>query len=235
MSSKQSIYWVFRLSIVITLMTTVAPSRADELTPYFGLSLGTALYVGDTRSGFDSRIQTDAQPLSLSVLASSVTHSSAGPIYGATIGVHFTRYLAFEAGYSDLGTVHYRGTGVLSDGLGDSAPARMTFDEHMQSYTLSLLGVCPLSPRLSLQGKLGFSMLGQRFVGQIESDGQTLSENWGVDLNKGVIGLAARFRVTGAWYARLGATAWPASLDAYQHNHTVMSLNLDALYDVDGI
>jgi hypothetical protein len=234
MIKTHHMYRGFRLGVAITLMTTVAPSRADELTPYLGVSLGTARYLGDTRPGFDSRIQTDVQPLSLSVLGSSVTHSSAGPIYGATLGLHFNRYVASELGYSDLGTLHYRGTGVLSDGT-LTAPVNMTFDEHLQSFTLSLLGVCPLSPRWSLQGKVGFSMLQQRYAGRFDIGGQTLEEHWDVGLNKAVLGLAARVRVTGAWFARLGVTAWPASLDAYQRSHTIMSVSLDALYDVDGI
>lgn len=227
-------YRVLRLGLVITLMTAVAPSRADELAPYVGVSLGTARYLGDTSAGFDSRIQSDVQPLSLSVLGSSVTHSSAGPIYGATAGVHFNRYVAFEVGYSDLGTVHYRGTGVLSDGT-IAVPTRMTFDEHMDSWTFSVLGAWFLSPRWSLQGKVGFSMLQQRYADQIEAVGQTVSENWSVGLNKSLVGLGARVRVTDAWFARLGVTAWPASLDGYQHSHTVVSVSLEALYDVHGL
>ena len=108
-----------------------------------------AWYVGGSagRTSFDKTCEQ--------VLVACDKADSGGKFF---IGRQFSRHLAIEGGYANLGTAKANGT---IGGL----PA--TFDRDASAWDISAVMFVPLGDRLSLFGKLGFSRSETQFKGTV--------------------------------------------------------------------
>ena len=92
--------------------------------------------------------------------------------YKAFVGYGILRYLAVEAGYTDFGSP--------SESFGTAS-----FDLDMNVGALWAIGILPATPKLSLYGRLGYSMWDAELTTQIPPDDPTTSKSDGNDLAYG--------------------------------------------------
>lgn len=125
---------------------------------YYGLNGGKSnadLDKADLDGLADFVISTAGPPLtSTSSLADSKTS------WSLFFGYQFSRYLAFEAGYLELGSFPYRyqGTADLSASGGGVAPTSFDYAFDFKGYPLSVIGILPLGPVFNLHARVGLFM-----------------------------------------------------------------------------
>lgn len=75
-------------------------------------------------------------------------------------GYQFSPYLAFEAGYLNLGSFpyRYRGTADLGASAGGIAPTTFDYALDFKGYPLSAIGMLPLGPVFDLHARVGVLM-----------------------------------------------------------------------------
>lgn len=144
----------------LALAGLFAMSGASAAEPgwYYGLSGGQSHADLDKAELDDLAnfiIATAGPPLTS---ASTLTDSKTS--WSLFFGYQFSPYLAFEAGYLNLGSFpyRYRGTADLTASGGGIAPTTFDYTFDFKGYPLSAIGILPLGPVFDLHARVGVLM-----------------------------------------------------------------------------
>jgi OmpA-OmpF porin, OOP family len=134
-----------------TLLTQ--PAVADDGGLYVGASLGYTLSTYHRSDLNNALIGTFAGAGYTLVLDTSSVHDEQRP-WSLDIGYRFSRYLALEASYLELGTLKYAGGGTETSYFG-RAPITVDLNIKSRGPALALVGVLPMTNDWNLEARLG--------------------------------------------------------------------------------
>lgn len=145
----------------------------------------------------------------LEIVDASSTLDDSDTGFGLAGGYQMNDHFAFEFGYVDLGTISYRATGTVTDGV-DQAPAEAILESEADGPVLSVLGILPIGDRFSVFGRAGLSLMNAKgsarlTVGDVSDQASQSSQK--SDL---MFGAGMEYRLTRHFTIRLG---WDRYLD----------------------
>jgi OmpA-OmpF porin, OOP family len=106
--------------------------------------------------------------LEITDINSTLDDSDTG--FGLGGGYQLNDHFAVEFSYVDLGSVGYRATATVSDGV-EEAEAEVGLESSASGPVLSALGILPIGERFSVFGRVGFSLLSAKGTARITLDG----------------------------------------------------------------
>lgn len=145
----------------------------------------------------------------LDVLTASSTLDDSDTGFGLGGGIQVTDNFAFEFAYVNLGSIDYRSSGTVSDGV-DTFAAEADFSNSADGAVLSVLGILPVGERFSVFGRAGLSLLSVEGKARITVDGISQRDSQSTQTSDPVLGIGAEYSVSDHFAVRL---AWDRYLN----------------------
>ncbi|HUP98379.1 MAG TPA: outer membrane beta-barrel protein [Usitatibacter sp.] len=152
---------MFRPSLLAALFLSAltTPALAQASPWYLGLSLG------QSKTGDDLVTNRESTVVNAAVVGSDFdAEDGAAKIFA---GYNFTRHLAVELGYSNLGSTRLR-TNIVNQGQGGS----VTLHRKLSGWSADILARLPIGQRAAFFGRLGTVRL--RLDAEAELDGNII-------------------------------------------------------------
>ncbi len=148
----------------------VAAARAAELGWYLVGFGGESSASGLSQGQVDDNLAEIFGSVGLEVADASSTLDDSDTGFGIAGGYQMNDHFAFEFGYVDLGTIGYRATGTVTDGV-DQAAAEAFFESDADGPVVSVLGILPIGDRFSAFGRAGLSLMNAKGSARLTVDG----------------------------------------------------------------
>lgn len=145
----------------------------------------------------------------LDVLDTSSTLDDSDTGFGVAGGYQVNDHLAFEFAYVDLGSIRYRATSTVSDGVEQFA-GEAVLDNSASGAVVSVLGILPIGERFSVYGRAGLSLMNADGAARITVDGESQRDSQSSQTSDPVIGIGAEYNLSRNFAIRL---AWDRYLD----------------------
>jgi opacity protein-like surface antigen len=136
----------------------VAGARAAEPGWYLVGFGGESSASGLSQEQVDDNLAAIFGSVGLDVVDASSTLDDSDTGFGIVGGYQLNDHFAFEFGYVDLGTISYRATGTVTDGV-DQAAAEAILESEADGPVVSVLGILPIGDRFSVFGRAGLSLM----------------------------------------------------------------------------
>ena len=139
--------------------------------------------------------------LGVADISSTLDDSDTG--FGLAGGYQHNDHFALEFAYVDLGSVGYRATATISDGV-DEAEAEVGLESSASGPVLSALGILPIGERFSVFGRVGFSLLSAKGTARITLGGASDRVSQDAQKSDPVLGAGVEFSLGRYSAVRLG-------------------------------
>ena len=187
----------------------MAAAQAAEPGWYLIGSGGESSASGLGKRQVDDNLVAIFGSVGLDVLDSSSTLDDSDTGFGFAGGYQLNDHLALEFGYVDLGSIGYRATGTVSDGV-DQFAAEALLGNSADGAVVSALGILPIGERFSVYGRAGLSLLNADGGARITVDGQSQRASQSSQKSDLMFGVGAEYSLTRHFAIRL---AWDRYLD----------------------
>jgi OOP family OmpA-OmpF porin len=139
-------------------------------------------------------------------LTSSIDDSDTG--IGLAGGYQLNDHFAMEFAYVDLGSVDYRATATVTDGV-DQADADVSLSNSASGPVLSAMGILPIGERFSVYGRIGLSLMTAKGTARITLNGATDKASQSSQKTDPVYGIGAEFSLSRNFAVRLAWDRYP--------------------------
>jgi OOP family OmpA-OmpF porin len=148
----------------------VADAHAARPGWYVIGSGGESSIVGSPQGQMDENLVAIFDSVGLAVLdfSSEIDDSDTG--FSLAGGYQLNDHFAVEFGYVDLGSLDYRATAEVSDGV-EQAEADVAFESTADGAVVSGLAILPIGTRFSLFGRVGLSFMSAEGTARIAIQG----------------------------------------------------------------
>lgn len=199
------------LCLNIGLVTAAQAAEPGWYLVGFG---GESSASGLSQGQVDDNLAAIFGSVGLEIVDASSTLDDSDTGLGLAGGYQMNDHLAFEFGYVDLGTISYRATGTVTDGV-EQAAAEAILESEADGPVLSVLGILPIGERFSVFGRAGLSLMNakgsaQLTVGDVSDRASQSSQK--SDL---MFGAGMEYELTRHFTIRLG---WDRYLDVATEN-----------------
>ncbi len=150
--------------------------------------------------------------LDLLSVESALDDSDTG--FGLSGGYQLSDYFAVEFGYVDLGSLGYRGTGTVTDGV-EQAAIEANLGSSADGPVVSMLGILPIGERFSVFGRAGLSLMNAKGTARLTVDGISDSVSQSSQKSDLMFGAGAEYALTRHFAVRL---AWDRYMDVATEN-----------------
>jgi OOP family OmpA-OmpF porin len=188
-----------------------ADARAAEPGWYVIGSGGEASIAGSPQAQMDENLIAIFNPAVIEVLDFTSTVDDSDTGFSLVGGYHLNEHFAMEFGYVDLGSLDYRATATLSDGV-EQAVADVSFENTADGVVVSGLGILPIGERFSI---FGLSFMSAEGTARITIEGVTDRASQSSQKIDPVFGAGAEFSLGRHFAIRL---AWDRYLDVGTEN-----------------
>lgn len=187
----------------------VASAQAAELG-WYGVGFGgESSASGISQSQMDESLLATFESVGLDVLAATSTLDDSDTGFGLAGGYQLNDHFAVEFAYVDLGSVDYRSSATLSDGV-DEVDVDVGLESSAQGPVLSALGIFPIGERFSLFGRVGLSLMNAEGTARIALDGITQRASQSSQKSDPMLGVGAELSLGKHFAIRL---AWDRYFD----------------------
>lgn len=175
---------------------------------------------GESSAGGLSQTQVDDNlaaifgSVGLEVVDASSTLDDSDTGFGLIGGYQMNDYLAFEFGYVDLGSISYRATGTVTDGV-EQAAAEAILESEADGPVVSVLGILPIGDRFSVFGRAGLSLMNAKGSARLTVDGISDRASQSSQKSDLMFGAGMEYALTRHFAVRL---AWDRYLDVATEN-----------------
>ena len=187
----------------------VASVQAAE-PGWYGVGFGGESSASGLSQGqVDENLVSIFNSVGLDVVNFTSTLDDSDTGYGLTVGYQLNDHFAFEFAYVDVGSVDYRSTATVSDGVvqGD---AELGLESSAHGPVLSVLGILPIGERFSVFGRAGLSLLNAEGTARISLEGISERASQSSQKSDPVLGVGAEFSLSKHFAIRL---AWDRYFD----------------------
>jgi len=187
----------------------VAAAQAAEPGWYLIGSGGESRASGLSQGQVDDNLVALFGSVGLDVLDSSSTLDDSDTGFSLAGGYQLNDHVAFEFAYVDLGSIDYRATSTVSDGV-DQFAAEAVLGNSADGAVFSVLGILPIGERFAVYGRAGFSLLNADGTARITVDGESQRASQSSQKSDLMFGVGAEYSLTRHFAIRL---AWDRYLD----------------------
>jgi len=194
----------------------VASAQAAELG-WYGVGFGgESSASGISQNQVDENLVAIFESVGLDVVDLTATLDDSDTGFGLAGGYQLNDHFAVEFAYVDLGSVNYRASVTVSDGV-DQADADVGLESSAQGPVLSALGILPIGERFSLFGRVGLSLLNAEGTARIALDGISQRASQSSQKSDPMLGVGAELSLSKHFAIRL---AWDRYFDVGTENVT---------------
>jgi opacity protein-like surface antigen len=183
-------------------------AQAAELGWYV-LGFGGESSGSGSQSQMDENLVAIFESVGLDVVDTTSTLDDSDTGFGIAGGYQLNDHIAVEFAYVDLGSVDYRASTTVSDGV-DEANADVALESSAQGPVLSALGILPIGERFSLFGRVGFSLLNAEGTARVTLAGISQRASQSSQKSDPVLGVGAELSLSKHFAIRL---AWDRYFD----------------------
>jgi OmpA-OmpF porin, OOP family len=169
------------------------PVQAAERGWYvvgFGGQTSASISQGRTDEG----LVTIFESVGLDVTDLTSTIDDSGTGYGLAGGNQFNDHFALEFAYVDVGSVEYRASATVTDGV-NVANADVDLESSAHGPILSALGILPIGERFSVFGRVGFSFLSAKGTARVTIDDTSDRDSQDSQKSDPVLGVGVEYSV----------------------------------------
>ncbi len=192
----------------------IAAAQAAEPGWYLVGFGGESSASGLSQGQVDDNLAAIFASVGLDLLAVDSTLDDADTGFGIGGGYQLNDYFAVEFGYVDLGSLSYRGTGTVTDGV-QPAAIEANLGNSADGSVVSALGILPIGERFTVFGRAGLSLMNAKGTARITVDGVSDSASQSSQKSDLVIGAGAEYALTRHFAVRL---AWDRYMDVATEN-----------------
>lgn len=192
----------------------VAAAQAAEPGWYLVGFGGESSASGLSQGQVDDNLAAIFGSVGLEVVDASSTLDDSDTGFGLAGGYQVNDHFAFEFSYVDLGSIGYRGTGTVTDGV-DQVAAEAIFESEADGPVLSVLGILPIGERFSVFGRAGWSLMNAKGSARITVDGVSDQASQSSQKSDLMFGAGMEYELTRHFAIRLG---WDRYLDVATEN-----------------
>jgi len=192
----------------------VADAQAAEPGWYVLGFGGETSASGLSQGQVDDNLAAIFATIGLEVVDASSTLDDSDTGFGLAGGYQLNDHLAFEFAYVDLGSIDFRATGTVTDGV-DTFPAEAILGSSADGPVFSVLGILPIGERLSVFGRAGFTLMNAKGTAQITVDGDSVRASQTSQKTDPMFGVGVEYDLTKHFAIRL---AWDRYLDIATEN-----------------
>lgn len=194
----------------------VASAQAAEFG-WYGVGFGgESSASGISQNQTDENLVANFESVGLDVVDFTSTLDDSDTGFGFAGGYQFNDHIAVEFGYVDLGSVDYRSSATVSDGV-EEVDADVGFESSANGPVLSVLGILPIGARFSLFGRVGLSLLNADGTVRIALDGISQRASQSSQKSDPMLGVGAELSLSRHFAIRL---AWDRYFDVGTANVT---------------
>jgi len=187
----------------------VASAQAAELG-WYGVGFGgESSASGISQSQADENLVAIFESVGLDVVDLTATLDDSDTGFGLAGGYQLNDHFAVEFAYVDLGSVDYRASATVSDGV-DEVDVDVGLESSAQGPVLSALGILPIGERFSLFGRVGLSLLNAEGTARIALDGISQRASQSSQKSDPMLGVGAELSLSKHFTIRL---AWDRYFD----------------------
>lgn len=186
-----------------------APAQAGEPGWYIVGFGGDTSASGASQNQFDDNVVAIFEAAGQDVLELTSTIDDSDTGFGFAGGYQVNRHFAVEFAYVDLGSVDYRATATISDGV-DQRVADAGLESSASGPVVSGIGIFPIGERFSVFGRIGLSLMSADGKVRIEIDGVSQKASQSSQKTDPMYGIGAEFSLSKNFAIRL---SWDRYLD----------------------
>jgi OmpA-OmpF porin, OOP family len=192
----------------------VATAQAAELGWYVVGYGGESSASGASQGEADDNLVAIFGSVGLDVVDLTSTLDDSDTGFGLAGGYQHNDHFAMEVAYVDLGSVDYRASVTVSDGV-DVAAADVGLESSANGPVVTVLGILPIGERFSLFGRVGLSFLSADGTARITLDGDSQQASQSSQKFDPVLGVGAELSLSKHFAVRL---AWDRYFDVGTEN-----------------
>jgi OmpA-OmpF porin, OOP family len=178
----------------LALASTTAMAAEDHGF-YINAGVGEATY-DIAKSDLDDLAEFAFEDNGAILLAPESSYEDTGDAISVAVGYRFSRYIAVEAGYVDLGSAEYRAESpAIIPGLG-LLDASLGIDISAKGPTLAAAGFIPLGEKFDLHGHLGILFSDLEFDVTVGLDDVSDRQSFSASSEDVFAGVGAAFHFT---------------------------------------
>ncbi len=187
----------------------VASAQAAE-PGWYGVGFGgESSASGTSQSQMDENLVAIFQSGGFDVVDSTATLDDSDTGFGLAGGYQLNDHFAVEFAYVDLGSVDYRASATVSDGVNQD-DADVGLESSANGPVVSVLGILPIGERFSLFGRVGLSFVDADGTARVTLDGISQRASQSSQKIDPVFGVGAELSLSKHFAIRL---AWDRYLD----------------------
>lgn len=149
------------------------------------------------------------ESVGLDVVGFDSTMDDSDTGFGLGGGYQINRNFAFEFAYIDLGSLDYRATAAVTDGV-DQVDADVALENSAAGPVVSVLGILPIGEQFSVFGRAGLSLMNAKGRARIAVDGESQSASQSEQKTDPMFGIGVEYNLSRNFAVRLG---WDRYLD----------------------
>jgi OOP family OmpA-OmpF porin len=192
----------------------VAAAQAAEPGWYVLGFGGESSASGLSQGQVDGNLASIFESVGVDVVSVSSTLDDSDTGFGLGGGYQLNDHFAFEFAYVDLGSIGYRATATVTDGI-DTFDADAVFDSSADGPVVSVLGILPIGERFSVFGRVGLSFLNAKGTARITVDGEEGRASQSSQKSDPMFGVGVEYDLSKHFAIRLG---WDRYLDVATEN-----------------
>jgi OOP family OmpA-OmpF porin len=131
---------------------------------------GESSISGASQAQLDDNLIAIFESGGLEVLDVASTIDDSDTAFGLVGGNQFNDHFAVEFGYVDIGSLDYRASTTISDGV-EQVDADVRLETTADGPVVSVLGILPIGERFSVFGRVGLSLMSAEGTARIEAEG----------------------------------------------------------------
>lgn len=192
----------------------VAAAQAAEPGWYLVGFGGESSASGLSQGQVDDNLAAIFESVGLEIVDASSTLDDSDTSFGISGGYQVNDYFAFEFAYVDLGSIGYRATGTVTDGV-DQAAVEATLESEADGPVVSVLGILPIGERFSVHGRAGLALMNATGSARITVDDVSQRASQSSQKTGLMFGAGIEYSLTKHFAVRL---AWDRYLDVATDN-----------------
>jgi len=196
---------------------------------YLNANFGQAKY-DISQQDLDDVARLAFEANGVSVLGADSTFDDKGSSWSLSGGYRFSRYLAVEVGYLDLGSAEYRANELVSvPGIG-LMDATIGVDISAKGPTVAAAGFAPIGEKFDVHGRLGVFFSDTTLDVGVGIGGVTQSDNLSANSQDFFAGIGAAYHLTKNFAASLDYSLFKDVGDKQTGEGDIDSLTLGLQY-----
>ena len=161
-------------AVLVLLSAAAFNAQANDVGFYVGGALGQAKKDGD-RAEFELFTQDVQDFFGYTPIVEQVSYEDSEFSYSLFVGYRIARYIAVEGAYARLGHLEYQSTGNGHFPM-DQGTLNMTSESETTGFSLSLLGILPISYNWEVYARAGLLFATNSFRIRIDARGEIFAQ-----------------------------------------------------------